>query len=715
MSWKSSTHMLPPKHTTVLRPTGTVLAARPTVELFTDGACCWPHGPGGAAAVTIDTATGHRWRELWGVAETTNNRAELTAIIQGLRGLAKKCDAVVFTDSRYVIDGVYNLDTWARDGWRRRGRRGARYLANQDLWRQLHRLIRRRRVEFKKVEAHSGVPDNELADRLAFKAALLTKQSDTPAQNPTKPRKLCRYEGHDEPEFLRRLDQIEHVGIDDELYVDPGYLPKDHRKERRPVNVWYGSGRGAEKQLAHACTPWYPPVEVHQGTHRHYLKRYMRAARQAAWELHSGTLSREARTFLSKLFEYATSYRMLKCGWDLTVQSGSVARGVDGLTPDEYANDNSLLRSTLKRLKQDLRAGDHQPSRLRRVLLDKPGGRGKRPIDIPTVEDRIVERALVLTLAPLLEPTWHTCNIGFRTGHGPQDGLAMFEWVVSKRKPVVAQTVDIRKAFTSIPQDRLAHAIRKSLPAGVPEQLAKLMEKIILRPLPSGECIRKNRGIAQGSPLSPMLLNVFLNRHLDWTWDHQRWPMIRYADDILLLADSPQDACTAVTRLRTFLQPNGLNLRDEIPEPANLDRGDAVEWLGFAIFKEHVRMRMTVTDAAWWKLEHHLRHAEQRDDASRRHTSQSVSGWLEHAAPAFRSGKATGSYRRDFVNRVSAILATVGMDAHRMPQRVIYHVWKAAHARWQRRRRRTRSRIQKLSWGWPGLRPAPSKTATAVG
>ncbi len=683
---------------------GTAFRSGPSIEIYVDGSCLWTGGPGGAAVVLNDGLRGDTEHVLCGIAETTNNRAELIAVIQAIRGLAHKADAVIYSDSQYVLDGLGQLGDLARAGWKRRSRRHVRRLLNKDLWKQLYRLLRRRKVTFEKVEAHAGVVLNERADQLAFKAAMYA-QSHVSAwpENRATPWQICRFTGDAEPECIKDLECVSFAGFDNELYVDPTYLPGDPPKQRRCNHYGYGTGRGAEKKLALTRTPWDVPVDAHRGGHRDFLKRYVWAARQTAGELLSGTLNPEAGTFLSDLFRYATSFRMLRCAWDLTMQTGSLARGVDGLNVDDYDRWMGLLNSTLTALRTDLRNGDYRPSPLRRLYVDKPGGRGKRPIDIPTVEDRIVDRALVLALAPLLEPLWHECSIGFRTGHGPQDGLATIEWHIRTRKLTVVQTADIRKAFTSLPKERLVHAVRQSLPADVPGQLATLVERIIRRPLPNGECIRKRRGIAQGSPLSPLLLNLFLNRHLDRKWDHQRWPMIRYADDILLLTDSPQEADAALADLRTLLTPNGLNLRAETTVPVDLQVGDPAQWLGYSLHLTGRRLRIDLPERAWHRLADSLEAAHHADDLTGRLTSQAVRGWLEYAAPAYRSGTRAASIRRELVDRVTDALSAAGTDQRRMPQRVIHHMWKAAHDRWRKRRRRTWSRLKRfprgVGWG----------------
>ena len=134
----------------------------PVVEIFTDGACSGNPGPGGWAAIL---RSGKHEKEIsGGEASTTNNRMELTAAIRGIEALKKPSDVTMYTDSRYVMDGLTLwLPRWKRSGWRR----GKKPLKNEDLWRELDAAASRHNVSWKWVAGHSGHPENERADALA--------------------------------------------------------------------------------------------------------------------------------------------------------------------------------------------------------------------------------------------------------------------------------------------------------------------------------------------------------------------------------------------------------------------------------------------------------------------------------------------------------------------------------------------------------------------
>ena len=134
------------------------------VELFTDGACSGNPGPGGWGCVL---RFGGASKELsGGEAQTTNNRMELTALIEGLSALKYRCRVTVTSDSKYVIDAIQNgwAKKWRANGWMRNKKDKA---LNPDLWETLLNLLDRHEVEFVWVKGHAGHPENERCDELA--------------------------------------------------------------------------------------------------------------------------------------------------------------------------------------------------------------------------------------------------------------------------------------------------------------------------------------------------------------------------------------------------------------------------------------------------------------------------------------------------------------------------------------------------------------------
>ncbi|MFQ6030034.1 MAG: ribonuclease HI [Dehalococcoidia bacterium] len=147
------------------------------VEIYTDGSCLGNPGPGGYGVVLL---YGERRLELsGGFRLTTNNRMELLAAIKGLEALKEKCNVVLHSDSKYLVDAITQgwAQRWQANGWRRNRRERA---INPDLWETLLSLCQQHRVEFRWVRGHAGVPENERCDRLAVAAA---QQPDLPADS----------------------------------------------------------------------------------------------------------------------------------------------------------------------------------------------------------------------------------------------------------------------------------------------------------------------------------------------------------------------------------------------------------------------------------------------------------------------------------------------------------------------------------------------------
>jgi len=133
------------------------------VELFTDGACRGNPGPGGWGVLM---RYGDHEKQLYGgVKETTNNRMELTAVIEGLNSLTRECSVKITTDSTYVKDGITSwIHNWKKRNWKTASKKPVK---NQDLWQALDKAVSEHDVEWAWVKGHSGHRENEIADELA--------------------------------------------------------------------------------------------------------------------------------------------------------------------------------------------------------------------------------------------------------------------------------------------------------------------------------------------------------------------------------------------------------------------------------------------------------------------------------------------------------------------------------------------------------------------
>ena len=134
------------------------------VEIYTDGACSGNPGAGGWGALL---RYGETEKELsGGESETTNNRMELTAVIKALQALKRECEVMLYTDSKYVMDGVNQwMPNWKKNNWRTTNKKSE--VKNIDLWLELDKLLPLHKIKWNWVKGHNGHPENERVDKLA--------------------------------------------------------------------------------------------------------------------------------------------------------------------------------------------------------------------------------------------------------------------------------------------------------------------------------------------------------------------------------------------------------------------------------------------------------------------------------------------------------------------------------------------------------------------
>ncbi|QDU29974.1 Ribonuclease HI [Anatilimnocola aggregata] len=144
---------------------------QPEVLLFTDGACSGNPGPGGWAFILKHPASGTVKEVNGAERDTTNNRMELMAVIQGLNTLKRPVYVEIFTDSEYVRKGMQEwMAGWKRNGWKRKEQGKLKPLKNDDLWKQLDEQMAKHQLKLTRVAGHSGHPENDRCDELAVEA-----------------------------------------------------------------------------------------------------------------------------------------------------------------------------------------------------------------------------------------------------------------------------------------------------------------------------------------------------------------------------------------------------------------------------------------------------------------------------------------------------------------------------------------------------------------
>ena len=230
------------------------------------------------------------------------------------------------------------------------------------------------------------------------------------------------------------------------------------------------------------------------------------------------------------------------------------AAGVDGQSCEAF--EEHLLVET-RRLAEQLKGQTYRPSAVRRVHIPKPGRPNEtRPLGIPTVRDRVVQRAIVNVIEPILDHQFHERSFGFRHGRGAHDALRIVEQKLREGYVYVVDA-DLKGYFDTIPKDRLLTLIKQHISDSRMLKLIKMfLDQNILEELREWTPIA---GVPQGAVLSPVLSNLYLNP-LDHEMAEHGFEMVRYADDFVVLCRSEFEAEVALQMITEWVEAAGLTL-----------------------------------------------------------------------------------------------------------------------------------------------------------
>jgi RNA-directed DNA polymerase len=230
------------------------------------------------------------------------------------------------------------------------------------------------------------------------------------------------------------------------------------------------------------------------------------------------------------------------------------AAGVDGQSCETF--EEHLLVET-RQLAEQIKAQTYRPSAVRRVHIPKLGRPNEtRPLGIPTVRDRVVQRAIVNVIEPILDHQFHERSFGFRHGRGAHDALRIVEQKIQEGCVYVVDA-DLKGYFDTIPKDRLLTLIKEHISDSRMLKLIKqFLDQSIMEELREWTPIA---GVPQGAVLSPVLSNLYLNP-LDHEMSDAGFEMVRYADDFVVLCRSEFEAEVALQMISEWVEQVGLTL-----------------------------------------------------------------------------------------------------------------------------------------------------------
>jgi len=280
-------------------------------------------------------------------------------------------------------------------------------------------------------------------------------------------------------------------------------------------------------------------------------------------------------TLIDKVFDKRNLYASAR-----KVLGKKGAAGVDHQSVEDFSED---AVTELDRLHEQLRGDLYQPLAVRRTWIPKPGSSEQRPLGIPTVRDRVVQRALVHVIEPIFDHTFHEHSYGFRRGRSCHQALARVEELLRAGNVFVVDA-DLKSYFDTIPKDRLMEMVAcKVSDRRILKLIERYLEQEIMDDLKSWT---PEAGVPQGAVLSPLLSNVYLNP-LDHQMDETGFEMVRYADDFVVLCRTSEEAEQALDAISQWVSSAGLTLH---PEKTHIvdSRVESFDFLGYS-FRGNLR------------------------------------------------------------------------------------------------------------------------------
>jgi len=337
-----------------------------------------------------------------------------------------------------------------------------------------------------------------------------------------------------------------------------------------------------------------------------------RTAKQDSVRELQRTLYRAAKADPGRRFHalYDKVYRrdVLEWAWG-SVRANKGAAGIDRQTIADV--ERYGIAKLLDELAADLKDGSYRPLAARRVFIPKPGRpTEQRPLSIPTVRDRVVQAALKTVIEPICEADMLECSYGFRPRRSQHDALQVLIDEAWDGRRWVAES-DVSDCFGAIPHDGLMSAIEERI---IDRHVLKLLRAMLRSGvMQDGAVEREVTGTPQGGVISPCLCNVYLHR-LDRQWATRgHGVLVRFADDLLAMCRTREEAEAALVALREILAELGLELKDAKTRIVHLEEGgEGVDFLGFHHRWVRANRAKHVQFLARWPSRKAMQHASDR-------------------------------------------------------------------------------------------------------
>lgn len=256
------------------------------------------------------------------------------------------------------------------------------------------------------------------------------------------------------------------------------------------------------------------------------------------------------------------------------VKRNKGAAGIDGVTIKQFETSQEHY---LARLHTRLKEGNYHPQSIKRVHIPKEGGK-TRPLGIASVEDRVVQTAIKMVIEPIFEKEFLSNSYGFRPGRNAKDALREVDQLIKEGYAWYVDA-DIQNYFDTIPRDRIMEQVEARISDGrILELIQKCLDQGVIE---DGKEWSPTQGTVQGSPLSPLLSNLYLHS-LDKIMLEKGCKWIRFADDSVAVCHSGAEAETTLNEIKDWMNKNGLTLHPDKTRIGNCRKaGQGFDFLGY--------------------------------------------------------------------------------------------------------------------------------------
>jgi len=251
-------------------------------------------------------------------------------------------------------------------------------------------------------------------------------------------------------------------------------------------------------------------------------------------------------------------------------------KGAPGIDTMSIADFPAFARERWPRIRETLLDGSYRPSPLRQRMIPKPGGRGERQLQIPTVIDRVILQAIQQVLTPILDPSFSESSFGYRPRRSAHQAVKQVQRSI-REDHRVAVDLDLEKFFDRVDHDLLMNRLGRRV---TDWRLLRLIGRYLRAGVVIDNQLQPTRqGVPQGSPLSPLLANLVLDE-LDQELEGRGHRFARYADDVVILVKSERAGQRVMASIAHFLERR-LKLTVNA-EKSQVVKTDQLSFLGFS-------------------------------------------------------------------------------------------------------------------------------------